>query len=653
MKRKYVLNKVKLSNVDIFENRIKERKLFENESSLNLKINLNKTNNFFNSTLSTFPSTKRTALTSNKKKKTKGFININNNDYYLKTNSCYLTETNLKKKLTPNKNDYLRLSNSQSNKEFFFNDKILLLRNFEEEKKKNLFCLKKKSKYEIKSNKINRKNESSLDYINKTREIILLNYTSNIKKESSYTLRETFKNKIEELNENCKSFENAICFSNKNFFSTFNEYVKFLLRQKKIEKQYNNNLLRKIFKLKNENSLLESKIKKNQIDKSNILKWLYLQILIFEKKLVIPDYYKNIIEQDEYHFNLMLEEKTKKNSDLNLIKIKNTQRQFFSNLITNNNNNNNNLKRKSESFFYKKKFERMDSRKKIENNVNNINNDNEPYSYLKNISKKEMKRIRDYKYFLKYLTYNDILEQFKQYENESLNLLIKKENIMFQIKELEKEKKLYFIENKEEFELLNNSIEKKEKELKLLKLKNENLKKEKNQLEIIIKNHNIKEEDYNVNIPYKKNKSKLYLYIYNIYQICSQINLKINEEEIKTNFNNQEEEMIYYLIKIELYINYLLSKKKSYKNGNLFFQYKEIQNKVEKNHKIINAKKQREKENLRLEKVKKEIENRNNKIYFLPKKKYEKYYAMGVKKEMNKNNKGKSNEKFNFSDLIY
>ena len=653
MKRKYVLNKVKLSNVDIFENRIKERKLFENESSLNLKVNLNKTNNYFNSTLSTFPSTKRTALSSNKKKKTKGFININNNDYYLKTNSFYLTETNLKKKLTPNKNDYLRLSNSQSNKEFFFNDKILLLRNFEEEKKKNLFCLKKKTKYEIKSNKINTKKESSLDYINKTREIILLNYTSNIKKESSYSLRETFKNKIEELNENCKSVENAIYFSNKNFFSTFNEYVKFLLRQKKIEKKYNNNLLRKIFKLKNENSLLESKIKKNQIDKSNILKWLYLQILIFEKKFVIPDYYKNIIEQDEYHFNLMLEEKTKKNSDLNLIKIKNTQRQFFSNLINNNNNNNNNLKRKSESFFYKKKFERMDSRKKIENNVNNINNDNEPYSYLKNISKKEMKRIRDYKYFLKYLTYNDILEQFKQYENESLNLLIKKENIMFQIKELEKEEKHYFIENKEELELLNNSIEKKEKELKILKLKNENLKKEKNQLKITIKKYNIKEEDYNVNIPYKKNKSKLYLYIYNIYQICLQINLKINEEEIKTNFYNQEEEMIYYLIKIELFINYLLSKKKSYKNGNLFFQYKEIQNKIEKNHKIINAKKQREKENLRLEKVKKEIENRNNKIYFLHKKKYEKYYAMGVKKEMNKNNKSKSNEKFNFSDLIY
>ena len=652
MKRKYVLNKVKLSNVDIFENRIKERKLFENESALNLKINLNKTNNYFNSTLSTFPSTKRTALSSNKKKKTKGFININNNEYYLKTNSFYLTETNLKKKLTPNKNDYLRLSNSKSNKEFFFNDKILLLRNFEEEKKKNLFCLKKKTKYEIKSNKINTKKESSLDYINKTREIILLNYTSNIKKESSYSLRETFKNKIEELNENCKSVENAIRFSNQKFFSTFNEYVKFLLRQKKIEKQYNNNLLRKILKIKNENSILESKIKKNQIDKSNILKWLYLQILIYEKKLVIPDYYKYIIEQDEYHFNLMLEEKTKKNSDLNLIKIKNTQRQFFSNLI-NNNNNNNNLKRKSESFFYKKKFERMDSRKKLENNVNNINNDNEAYSHLKNISKKEMKRIRDYKYFLKYLTYNDILEQFKQYENESLNLLIKKENIMFQIKELEKEEKHYFIENKEELELFNDSIEKKEKELKILKLKNENLKKEKNQLEIIIKNYHIKEEDYNVNIPYKKNQNKLYLYIYNIYQICLQINLKTNEEEIKTNFYNQEEEMIYYLIKIEIFINYLLSKKKSYKNGKLFFLYKEIQNKIEKNHKIINAKKQREKENLRLEKVKKEIENRSNKIYFLTKKKYEKYYAMGVKKEMNKNNKSKSNEKFNFSDLIY
>ena len=86
-----------------------------------------------------------------------------------------------------------------------------------------------------------------------------------------------------------------------------------------------------------------------------------------------------------------------------------------------------------------------------------------------------MKRIRDYKYFFKYLTYNDILEQFKQYENESLNLLIKKENIMFQIKEFEKEEKHYFIENKEELELLNNSIEKKEKALKILKLKKFNI----------------------------------------------------------------------------------------------------------------------------------------------------------------------------------
>ena len=44
-------------------------------------------------------------------------------------------------------------------------------------------------------------------------------------------------------------------------------------------------------------------------------------------------------------------------------------------------------------------------------------------------------------------------------------------------------------------------------------------------------------------------------------------------------------------------------------------------------------KKQREKENLRLEKVKIEIENRNNKIYFLPKKNMKNIMIWELKKK--------------------
>ena len=86
---------------------------------------------------------------------------------------------------------------------------------------------------------------------------------------------------------------------------------------------------------------------------------------------------------------------------------------------------------------------------------------------------------------------------------------------MFQIKKFEKEEKHYFIENKEELELLNNSIEKKGKELKILKLKNENLKKEKNQLEIIVKNYHMKKI---INLIFQLKKIKVnFIYIFIIF----------------------------------------------------------------------------------------------------------------------------------------
>jgi hypothetical protein len=65
-------------------------------------------------------------------------------------------------------------------------------------------------------------------------------------------------------------------------------------------------------------------------------------------------------------------------------------------------------------------------------------------------------------------------------------------------------------------------------------------------------------------------KNNLYSYIYNLYYNCCLLNIKyiekIDEKYIKE--LSQEESIIYYLKRIELYIDFLISKFHIYKNKN-------------------------------------------------------------------------------------
>lgn len=212
-----------------------------------------------------------------------------------------------------------------------------------------------------------------------------------------------------------------------------------------------------------------------------------------------------------------------------------------------------------------------------------------------NLSIKEIERIRDYKYKIKFLNLNDIYEKFKEFENENLNYIIKYNDINYDLNELKKEYKSLLKEGKIENEFINDLIGKKKQELKILKNKNENLTKEisylKNEINRI-KLSNKNDLDYN-NL-FEDNQNKLYSYIYNLYYNCSLLNIKyiekIDEKEIKE--FSQDDTIIYYLKKIELYIDFLISKFHIYKNKNGFYynQYKEILNKIEKEKKYINLK---------------------------------------------------------------
>ena len=665
-----IFNKERFSNVDIFEKRIKERKkLFSAGKKKINSVCLNRTNQF-NSTISTSPTSRRTIFSSNKLTKTKQFICTNNNQFNLKSNTnnnnLYITESSfLKSSKSTNKlcsspiydlnsfsdkNNYSSEKNNSLNltieKNYGFN--IKLLRNFEKEKN-NLFKLKKKSKLDYKINQYNKIRESKIEFINKTREKILLNYTTNINKETVENLREEYNNKIIEINKGIKTAKNIIDITKNKFVNKFYEYVRFLEQKNVIEKLKNNNLIEEIIKLKTENLALEKKIKKIQQLKNNILRWIYLQILINEKILTIPDYYKRIIENsDEYLEELINQKKQNLNQkEINLSsKVTNSKREKKEPKSP---------KKKTIQIFsvyFKKQFEKLELNKQYDEFEKD-----DTYQIIRNISINEIERIRDYKYKIKFLKLNDIYEKFKEFESENLNYIIKYNDINLDLKELKKEHKSLLRERKIENEFMSDIIEKKISELKLLKIKNQNLMNEISNLKNKINKRNLNNNELYYNNFFEDNQNKLYSYIYNLYYNCSLLNIsyieKMDEKYIKE--LSKEDIIIYYLKRIELYIDFLISKFHIYKNKNgiYYHLYKEILNEIEKEKKIYKAKIQKEKDIQRLEQLKFQMEMRNKKIYFLPKKKYEKYYTIEVKKENKKKKEQKIEEKIGFNDYMY
>jgi hypothetical protein len=155
-------------------------------------------------------------------------------------------------------------------------------------------------------------------------------------------------------------------------------------------------------------------------------------------------------------------------------------------------------------------------------------------------------------------------------------------------------------------------------------------------------------------LPLQKNKSKLYFHIYNLYLTISQLNIDINVNyDLNATFT-QEEEMIIFLKKIEVYFDYLLNRFEIYNeiNGIYYDDLKEIQNKIEKEHKMLKTSIQKEKDMKQLERLKEQMEIRNNKINFLPRKKFEKYYVFGFKKQ-NKNKEKKVIKPLDINDFLY
>ena len=289
-----------------------------------------------------------------------------------------------------------------------------------------------------------------------------------------------------------------------------------------------------------------------------------------------------------------------------------------------------------------------------------------PISIYKNITMKEAQRIRDYKYNLCYESPEDFMDALKKYEFSLMNYLEVSNKLKISVKELKDEKIEFQKQLNLDLKQVNDNIKKSEFALQLQKDKYDLLYKEKEQLKISMLNfsNNQKKKEKRISIyklnlnPYEKIKPNLYNKIQNLYETCSQIPLteviKRDFISIKKIYTKQEEEMIDMLTEIELIIDYLLFKQYDYKNVNGMYYdlYKRIQSSIEHNRKIEKNKKQKQDENDRLSKLIHKIEIRDNKIYFLPRRKIEQY-GIGFQRKKYKSMNENENKNPEIVDFLY
>ena len=546
------------------ENNLTQREKITNKYKNKFK-STNKFNDIFNITENGYMKHKRNFNS-----------NINTKNYYTinDINKISIDNKHLIKAPKSNKKNI--------NQNFTYKDKnirkLLLIKNEKEinERKIDRDIKKKEKIKNLKLLKFNCTKEELKDYIEKFRLYNLTNYSIESKKERAVRLEETFNNQIEFYEYNYNSLLKSKKLFEKKYIIKITEYLKYLSIKIDKEKLLNYELLNKIRNIKEEIENLNSKIKKVENEKSNIIKWIYLQIQLKEKKLVLPDHYKTIFENN----NIITNRKIKKK---NTIRRKDTLRKKDNCKIYDNENKDNNF---------------ID--------INGIK-----------LDIKEYERINNYKKILIYKTPENFHDDLLSLENNNLKLIYYYDNLRNILFSLKKE----FRKIKKDENDLDNYIKNKTNENKneIDSLKSSFL--SKINFSIDSKFNIYKKEE-------KQNKkSTLFIKVFKIYMNYKKgDNNNNNDNNSGNNIKiTEEEEIINMLRYIEIKTDELIHKiysifqdndKKSIQKYILKIKYE-----IEKEHKNEKAYLQKIKRMEKLRKLYEKIEERNNKIYFISKKK--------------------------------
>ena len=582
---------------------------------------------------------------------------INNicNDNLNYINTIYLTETNVKKKpsiirdlVTQTNNDNsLELTNynysNHKNADIltkFMNDRLDFSR--KEDLKKEY----KDRTISAKNKKINIKRESSHQFKEKIRKRRIFKFSLKAKEELCLRTKEKYENEFGYINDKIESF-NIWKKLNRDFFSNkIDEYLKFLMYQKSFEKNKVEDLEEEIIRLKNEISRINSKMAKIEVEKSKILRWIFFQIKLKEKKVTLPIYYKLILENIN-DVNAYYESRTKKLA--NSLVIKNTENTKTANILT-------------MSVVQKKKDKLKKSIKKpkIFSTFDNSNIPNLKNDLINFLNKKEgketYKKIKEYKNNLIY-NIEEFSDRMSSLQRENLLLIEYNTNLSYKIKDLRNQLNKVTEQNNKIFESYYYNINIKENELSKLKLsfsamnniinifhslyhyKSLNKKKERS---LLFKDEKKKENDEVIHtetmVPQititkvnKKSKSKsknktkkikkevLFDKVRNLYNICRTIKFKDQKhyeilkekEKIFKNFG-----ILFSIFYIEYCVNYLVEYARIFEMNNKDGKKKmrKILFDLEKAHRDEKAEELRNQRLQKHIKLEKEIKRKYNKI---------------------------------------
>ena len=596
----------------------------------------------------------------NKYMKTNPNLNININVYFndLKyINQIYLTEANIqkspKKKVDSTFNNFFEDYNGQTIKDFSKNHKVDILTKFQNDKSAYDYIEAVKNEYneriiKIKDRRINLRREKKDEFMEKERNEKFDKLSLNSKKELYERIKEIYQNKIEYLDDRIGSFESWKNLNRDFFENKIGDYLKFLMYKKAYEKNKLEDLYEKIIEIKKESNKIYSKMAKIEIEKNKILRWVYFQIKLKEKKIKLPDYYKLILENinliDNYY-----ELKAKKEK---------------SNLYSSSSPAKKSFKQKKN---IKKSTIVFNTDKEKEKDEFYININNELLAFLnKKDGKKEYLRIKKYKNEPIYKTADEFNDGLLSIEKEDLRLIeyndFIKEKIFWFKKELDKatkdKNKMYDI-YKYNLQINLNELNQLKQRYSSMKTIIKNLKNNK-----INKNKNNKEKNSKRNksasIFTKRNKNQitnkkiLYTKINKLFNLCKLVKFKNKKDyeilyEKKKLFKNNE--IIYYFVYIEYCVNYLMNEMHEFKNNHKDGEraIKKIFFDIEKGHRLEKAEEMRRQLREKFIKLEKDIDKRNNKIYFLPYRKVRD--VMKIKKEKIVV-KEQENQQLNFEDFI-
>ena len=605
-----------------------ERKKTSKPSSKKIKYNItatsifNKTNDNFSDT--TFPF----YLTQTEANKLK-INNIKLKNYRSRNNKVISLN-----KITPNYNDLIfsrnyqtftnfnKFKNNKGNKESNKEDEIMNL------KLKKLRPLYNEDLY---NNRI---------YIDKTRELLLIKYTSSTKNERNVRCEEIRNNRMEIIDDRIKSLQKVKSLYNQRFNDKILEYVKFIFKKKEFEQNVDSELLKKIFSLKKEISQLMGKIRKIEIEKFNIINWLFFLIKLKEKKLRLPHYYEKILEA-----NLKRNYNQRRTAKADIRNINPSSKKGKSNTMINgkivfNNNKGQNL----------------------ENNFNEI-------------PKEEVSRILKYRKELIFETPEDFMDEIKDIENHNIKLFSVHDTLHYDIKDLKEE--LNILKKEQLKSNISDKIKEKQLELneiktlynKRLKMINkyndEKNKKSKNKSKIRQSSFNINLNDIfrdDKDMSLTDKKRKLYSKVEQLYITCQQLRMKKNSFShhyimLQKGYDTKEEEILKKLEYIEVRICHLLNIFSIYKNPHNpnYELIRKLRNHFTRKRKIEKAELVRKEKEINYLKMIKKINNRNNRFIYLQRRKISMHNYAGWTHEKSKNKSSNKNKVYlpTFDDFMF